>query len=344
MGRSMTVFSPEFIDAERHRARGRPEWHRSAIHDVVCSDEKAELRAWIESEIRRLPEPGRTQLARRLRLERHFLSAVHELAVAAVLADCGLAPTYEADLNGLTPDLFVRGDSSGRPLIVEAWTREMAQSARGEERAWGALRARIERIPVPVGLLVEPRGRAGAPSPSQAKEHAASLRDWLLRTDRPPGSWIELDGFRYLVHGPIPGLCARLPQQHSGGTYDTSEVLNAIGSKVTRYRDVAAEIDASLLVVVGADLRAPLSVDLLRSALVGKNSGSMSWSGGRTGYIGEWTTRMRDDENRPELDTALSAVGWIEVRDGDPLLRVFRMESALAPFSLTGPRVKYEEL
>lgn len=340
----MTVFSPEFIDAERRRARGRPEWHRSAIHDVICSDEKAELRAWIESEIRRLPEPGRAQLARRLRLERHFLSAVHELAVAAVLADCGLAPTYEAELEGQTPDLFVPEDGSGRPLIVEAWTREMEQRVRGEDRAWGALRARIERIPVPVGLLVEPRGRSRAPSSNQAKVHAASLGDWLLRAYRPAGSRIELDGFRYVVHGPIPGLYARLPPQHSGGTYDTSEVLNAIGSKVTKYRDVAVEIDASLLVVVGADLRAPLTVDLLRSALLGKNSGSMSWSGGQTGYIGEWTTRMRSDENPPELDGALSAVGWIEVREGDPLLRVFQMESALAPISLTGPRIKYEEL
>lgn len=55
---------------------------------------------------------------------------------------------------------------------------------------------------------------------------------------------------------------------------------------------------------------------------------------------------MRSDENPPELDSALSAVGWIEVkvREGDPLLRAFQMESALAPVSLTGPRIMYEEL
>lgn len=340
----MTVFSKEFIDAERQRASGRPEWHRSAIHDVVCSDEKAAVRTWIETQVQRLPEPGRAKLAGRLRLERHFLSAVHELAVAAVLLDCGLAPVYELDLYGQTPDLFVPRNSAGRPLNVEAWTREMAHRARGEERAWGALRARIGRIPVPVGLLVEHRGRMRAPSSSQAKRHASSLRVWLLRTDRPPGSRIELDGFRYVVHGRIPGDYAQLPPQHSGGAYDTLEVLNAVGAKVAKYRDLAVQMDAGLLVVVGADLRAPLTVDLLRSALTGSNSVSLSWSGGRSGWIGEWTTRMRSDEDPPELDRALSAVGWIEVRDGDPLLRVFQNDSALAPITLTGPRVRYEEL
>lgn len=342
--REVLVFDDDYMAAVAARADGRPAWERSAIHDLVLSDEKAQMRAWIEQEVARIPEPGRSELIRRLRSERSFLPSMHEVATAAVLTEAGLELRYEANVGGRTPDFLVPDDGSGHPAIVEVWTRELARDSRGQVRAWEALRARIGQIPVPAGLAVDVRTRKRAPSPRQSKEISSGLRRWLLDAPRATGESINVDGFRFVVTGTMPGLTAYLPVQHPGGWFDSSSVVDTIRAKVDRYRELTHTAGAALVVVVGSDVRAPLTLDLLRSTMRGQNSGAISWSAGSTGYIGEWSTAMRKREAAPTFDPVLSAVGWIEVGDADPQLHLFEVASARVPFArLTCPRIRYEQ-
>lgn len=316
-----------------NRFARRASWERPELASVVLSPHRAEFRSWLDREVSALAEPGRSKLAGRLRDSENFVSAYNELAVASILRDAGLDVLYEADVDGLTPDLLASAGPDGRALIIDVWTREVPRAVRGANRAWAELVGRVAQTAVPVGLVVEAADRRCLvpPSSGEAKKVAASVRDWLVRSPRQTGDVHEIGPYRFIVLMDVPGLRARLAAPLTGGRVDSEVVIAAIREKVRRYRRLAERLDAPLVVVIGSDQSAPLDLALLRSVLTGEQVISFTFSPAFTGLIGSSTTTLRPEHRPPAFNRGLSAVGFVEPRWGDPLITLIPVPEAARP-------------
>lgn len=341
------MFDRRFRDELESRFRGRRDWERADLASVALSPERAVIRSWIDSEVSALEQPGRRKLIARLRDDKNFATAYNELAVAAVLRDAGLSLLYEAELDGLTPDLFAPSGPHGRPLVIEVWTRELPRSARGTRRAWAELVRRVADIPVPVAVLVQGTqgGTPPVPTSGDSKEIAASLRRWLLRGQRCRGDSHDVGSYRFVVFMEVPGLKTRMAAPTGGGRADSELVVRAIQTKVRRYRALVERLDASFVVVTASDPSTPLDVELLRSALGGRQSFSFSFSPAATGLIGTSSGPMPRNRHIVEFDSALSAVGFVEARLADPVLTLIPSTRAARPVpALQSDRLERAEL
>lgn len=137
---------------------------------------------WATETLALIPEPGRSELVRRLNTQ--FTSTYHELCVAAILQSAGLCPECEVDIDGSTPDWPVRKLA---PMIVEVWTRQIPEHVRSRDRQWNILRERLASIPVAVWLhVLKTPGDIGSPPDSgQVKQIEQGLKHWLLGTASP---------------------------------------------------------------------------------------------------------------------------------------------------------------
>lgn len=336
------MFDGAFVQKMETRYPDALSWAGSELAAVTLSPKRVQFREWIENEIAHLPEPGRGELITRLRNEEHFVTAVNELAVAAVLRDAGLSATYETELHGLTPDLYVPAEADRRPILIEVWTREPPSEAPGQRRAWLDLQRRISKIPIPVALRVEPPAGGGyrAPASGESKQLAAAVRRWLLGTVPTPGDSYNVDGYRFSVADSVLGLRAVLAIPGRTSQLGSEFVVEVIRKKAGKYASVADDLGAHLVVVLASHPLAPLDLGLIRSALDGHLSRTVRFPPDARGPIADWSMRMRRDELAECFEPALSAVGWIVANLGGPELTLLPVGSSARPLPrLASPRV-----
>lgn len=340
------VFDPEWVEGLRRRFAGRPESDRPDLYFTAVAPERAGVRAWIETQVEGLTESTRADMIARLRNDKEFVGAFHELAAAAVFRDAGSTVKVQPRLDGKTPDLLVT-PLGGPRIVVEVWTRSTPDDVRGARRSWQALMERVRGIPCPVGLVVEgPRQdrHLQPPDSNQAKQMAAALREWLLRSPRNVGDAFRFDGYTFRVAVELPGMTARLAHPGPGGTVDSDLVIEAILTKTRRYADVAERLEAPLVVVVAADSSMPLSLGFLQAALQGRQTFEVTIPAAGSGLISDHTAQMRR-EHVPFWDPRLSAVGWLDPSLGDPYLTLVPLGGARRPLpSLASARISVEHL
>lgn len=327
------VFSPEFIADLARRYGDRPVWQRPGVYFVATNPERSEHREWIEAQVAALDANARRRVIPRLRGDDHFISTFHELSVIAVLREAGLDPRYEPNLPGtdLTPDILVES-SQGR-AVVEVWTRRVSDERRSEARGWRELRERIRPTPSSLGLRVEPvDGSVEIPPPagSLAKELAEELRGWLLSTMTAVGSVLEHPPYRFIVVAAQLGLSTVLAPTRSGGWVTSDDVLNGVRDKVRRYATAARTNNMSVVVAVAAET-VPIDSALLRSALAGRKTTSVTFNVFDSGVIADSSFVPRRDDTRPAFNPALSAVAWLAAPGPDPKLEVFPIAGAECP-------------
>jgi hypothetical protein len=336
------VFDERFRDDLLQRAEGRPTWHRPEIWLVATAEERAEQRSWLNRTINALPEPGRSKIRARLPENAHFLSTYTELATAAVLHDAGMTLEYERNQEGKTPDITVF-DGKNPSMLVEVYTKFRSTDRRSAERAWRALQSRIQAIPVPVILAVRRVDPSAPNSPDDpsAKRIAAELKQWLLQPSPSVINGRLIEGYHFMIAGSAPGLYANMSIPGGGGWFDSDMVLNAVGEKVKVYSALSEVLKVPLLVVLAAEPASPLSEDLVRSALRGDMSTTLSFDPFED-KSEPHTVAMRAGRVLAEFAPSLSAVGWMNPGIDDPgFLKVFPVPSAARPirFSSVGALV-----
>lgn len=330
------MFDDSFRDSLLKRGEGRPAWHRPEIWLVATAEERHAQRVWLNRAIDALPEPGRSKVMARLPENPHFLSTYIELATAAVLLDAGMSLDYERDFDGKTPDLVVV-EESGPSLLIEVYTKFRSNDRREAEHSWRMLQNRVQAIPVPVVLIISNLGGtvSEAPNDAKAKRIAVELRRWLLELSGSASNRRVIQGYQFTIMGPAPGLYATMARPGGGGWFDSDMVLAAINQKVKAYAKLADRLELPLLVVLAAEPASPLSEDLVRSALKGDMSTTLSIDV-FAGKSEPHTVAMRSDRTPASFAPALSAVGWMNPGIDDPgTLNLFPVPDARRPIEMS---------
>ena len=317
------VFTAGFVEDLRRRYESKPLSHRVDVFHTATSPDLAGLRAWVETVVSAVPEPGRAKLISRLRSDDHLVNTLNELAVGAALQAAGFAPLYERELEGGTPDWFVPATHGAPPLIVEVWNKNLPQAAVGRRRQWQELKQRVGKIQVGVVINVLPLERQGPPTTDVAKRILSGLRAWL-GCDPVPGSEIvlpaaekaktEAPGYRFRISGMNPnGDCAILTVPGEGGAYTTADALKEIEIKIKKYAPTAAAMGAALVVVVAAEPGTPISKGTLRNIVEGKQSFEIVIDPHRQGEIADITLPMNAVDEPRTFSPAVSALGWAQL-------------------------------
>jgi len=265
--------------------------------------------------------------------------AYNELCLAAVLLETGNEIEYEPDVYGTTPDFIVR---SHPPVLVELWTRSRPDAVKAANRRWEVLAELVNEIPVPAAVMIVGPSRefVKAPDSRMAKIVAGSLREWLLRGAAP--SVHKVAGYEFVVFDRMPGLYAGLAPPYGGGQVTSDIVVSAISEKISRYRSAANELGSAMIVVLTGEPSAALDLNLLESALAGKQAMSISFSVGTPGLLSKTTLPLRAVEKREEFDPVLSAIGWLSIGISAPgdLTIIPALGAARPVGELTSPHIR----
>lgn len=89
------LFDEQFVTELEKRWARRAKSDRPPLWFVATAPQRAAQRAWMADAFEKLPDPGRSLMLTRLQSEEGFVTACHELALAAILQRCGLDPEYE---------------------------------------------------------------------------------------------------------------------------------------------------------------------------------------------------------------------------------------------------------
>jgi hypothetical protein len=309
------------------------EWQRPGLWQAARSPRWAARRSWMDEEWDRLTDAQRNRLRGPLLDHDLFPAAASELALVRALRRRGWAAVAAPEMDGLTPDAWTPS-ADGRPGAVwEVWTRSVPRDATSQRRGWAPLVRAVGRVARPLAVTVEApddRDEPLPPEPKQVEKSRAQLRDWLLSPATRAGSALDLPGVRLRVvaEDPAPStLGARLliPIVPTGATADM--VLDRIRAKTSRYRRLAASHEDALVVVLAGEEHA----GLVAKTLEGHNVVSMTFDALAAGTIGATQTRLRQNDNPPEFDPALSAVGWVDALADEPSLTLWPVPGATVP-------------
>lgn len=290
-----------------------------------------------------LPSAKARALEHRLRQDRGATDAVHEAAVAWVLQDAGVQVEFEPLLDGVTPDVLCPFLSP--PLICEVWSRGVPAAAAATSRKWLAMERVVNSIPTPWALVISGGGeRLHPPSSDQLRGIACALRPWLSRPTTTLGSTMTTHGYSFLVVDRAAGESAHLLSPSGGGGVATSDtIINAVVRKVRRYRGLATTRSYALMVVVGGGHRSAVDLNLIRSALAGRDTVSLTLSPFEGGVVSESEHVMRSSEDPRRFSEVLSAVGHLVVTETGPRLTVFPHFGGARPVGVSAGRSIYVE-
>ncbi|WP_298338840.1 hypothetical protein [Ferrimicrobium sp.] len=309
----------------------RPPWAFPSIYSIATSADREAQRIWLNQALCAIPETDRDRLLGRLEKEANFLSTYNELATAAIFLQAGYSFRYEAELGGRTPDLLIPSGEDHPMLLVEVVTKFRNDSLRRIERQWKELATRVEMISVPLVLLVRGlgRGRPEPPDSGTAKRVVSELQKTLLATPVGIGDEIEIEDYVFVIAGQVPGARASLATPAGASTYNADLVLEAVREKVSRYCSGADRVGAALIVVLAAESQSPLSIDLLRTALTGAQTVTMSFDIFEPGPVSSGPFSMRAENIPPAFHPSVSAIAWLEPGIENPgTLTLFPIASA----------------
>lgn len=162
-------------------------------------------------------------------------------------------------------------------------------------------------------------------------------------TERPPGGFDQLtsEGLTFRIVGTTRTGYAELLPVWDAATADRKDVVEAIERKVKRYRHLANRLDLPFVVVLSADEGSGMDAAHVDSILAGKNTMTFTIPAYGVGAFDSGPVEIRQTEAAPKLDASLSAVAWLELRDGAraEITRLWPNPGAQRPVQLVDPRL-----
>lgn len=320
-----------------------PTRSQPALYAAAVSPEYGALRTWLGDELASMGESGRPQLVGRLQTVDGYSGALSELAAHAVLRDHGgLKVELGPQLGVQSPDLLATDRHTGRTAFVaDVWTRTAPGDVLRAEKAWANLSREARKTKVPLRVDILRMSRETAPGAVERKR-ILSVLGARLRAGVVPGQEISCEGMVFRVVGRTDGAL-QLISPSVARTVDRDHVVEAIETKVARYGALADELDAPLVVIVAAEPLSGLTLDFVEGTLRGLQLLSMNFDVSTVGPSTFRTLKLRRTAAPPVFDTRLSAVAFLDVRNGyDSVLTAWPMPDAVRPLSLTptGQRVE----
>jgi hypothetical protein len=298
---------------------------------------RAPLRAWLDDEVSRMAPERLSKVLGQLRGDGTAFSAVAELAAGALLRDvAGLAVTHEPDLDGQTPDFVAHDSTSGQPvLIAEVETRGTNEQVAADQRKWLELNKAVGTIGSPVVLIAGISQRNGPPTHAEVASIVRHLKGCLPPGGRPVGWLTSAAGITFQVAHVTDSPKARLLPVSVFPIVDRDHVVNGINDKVGKYRSVANSRGLPLLVVLAAGPRSGLNATFVNDVLAGGDTMVVTINPAGTGIGQSRQHTLRQTDAPPLFDAALSAVGFIDVRDGyDAQLTMWPIDGAPRPLPI----------
>jgi len=328
------VVFDEGVRTSIQRRYGRLNEHvRPALHAAAVDPARSLFRAWLDNEVGRLEEAVRPGVLSRLRSEDGHFAALAEVASLALLRDAaGFTVALDPPIDGLTPDLLARHAASGEPaLLAEVWSRAVPADAVKAERGWETLSRAVAKIEMPVRLMaieLDPE-RSRPPQKFECDRIVDHLRRRLAQG-------VPTVGWTTKTHGITFGVVERtarkasLVQVTESRSVDRSHVVEAIEEKVTRYRRAAERLDVPLLVILAAEPRSGLNAPFVEDVLAGKHVMAINFDARTVGPMTPRRQTLLRAHTPPAFDSSLSAVGFLDVRDGhDAEITVWPIADAL---------------
>lgn len=258
------VFTEEWVDKIRRRYEAA--LVKPALHNVAVGDRNREVRAQIEAWVELLPEEVQPKVIDLLRNPSRFIHTYNELAVGTLLSTDGFRVHYELRIEGLTPDWLIEELTGPVRSIVDVFTANPSADQQSEEVQLQELRNRLQRIRIPVALIVEIDGHKVELASGQSQKIARRVEEWLSEE---PGIGEKLRteglGFEVLDYNPdYSGL--QLAGPSTGGWVRSDPLRGNILKKVARYKRLGMPI----VVAVVPDFYTGLDLDDLMDVLLGQ--------------------------------------------------------------------------
>jgi hypothetical protein len=338
-GGGRAVFLAETVSGIERRFASLPAFARPALWAHATLPEHAGFRVWLHAQVDQLHPAVLDGYISRLLDSAQHTQAVAELAAGAAMRLPGYTVEFGPVIDGLTPDLLVT-EPDGRKLIAEVWTRGLSDGAESKNRQWAGLAQRITRIPVAVALAADAIDPSIVKPPDQHARGriARELKRWLMSGRHEPGAAHACEGLVFRIVGTTTTGNAELLPIHESSTADRKDVVEAIERKVARYRRLATKYDLPFVVVLCADEGTGLTREHVDHVLAGKNLITMTIPLYGVGQFDSGPIEIRQSEAPPVFDPALSAVAWLEVKDGgNAHISLWPMPAAARPVAAVSP-------
>jgi len=289
--------------------------YRPEHYALATDPAREQQRAWVNRALEQLGGRGAETLFHNLETRGRFLQSYNELAIAAILQGAGGSLAYERRLESKTPDFVVLDPSDRITHIIEVVNQKRPKPADATDKRWRELSDRFARVEQPWRLRVANQPHIqGGPAPDLAKYMVNEIGRLLASEPVRVGDLLANDAYSFLVVAPSPGTHVELLTPVEEVWVDSDTLASGIRDKVSRYADLANQLDVPLIVVVGADDTLAVSADFVRSALGGPLTLALNLNpfGVGTGSTKSRSLRMHATDAPRVWNSALSAVGWLQ--------------------------------
>ncbi|REF00315.1 hypothetical protein [Thermomonospora umbrina] len=275
----------EFRERLIKRDEARLWHHRSLLYDIAVKEEFAALRRWARQELALLSKDQRHQLAGKLWRERDHYSAIYELAAGEALRTAGLTPVYEQRWGKLSPDWSVYGNGGGLVCLVEVHTDQSPREVDDQIRGWRSFGDRFNSIASPFVFMVAEDSPWEPPSAGDGKRIVQEMRESLFRINM-TGRFqscgyafvVMTDGSGRPVRG--RGLRAELAWPTPiAGRVSAEKMARKVNDKVSRYRQLADDLNVPLIVAVGAEPFTGVTLDVVDDLIAGRGTIVIQFNG-----------------------------------------------------------------
>jgi hypothetical protein len=294
--------------------------HRPEHFALATDLARERQRAWVNLALASLDSGGAESLFRNLQTHGRFLQSYNEVAVAAILQTARMKLLYERQLDSKTPDL-VALDDDGRPThIIEVLNRKKPKPIDVADKRWQELSDRFGRIEQPWRLRVARiSGERSGPLADVAVHMVREIEKWLTTDPIAAGDGGSIGDYTFLVVAKSPATHLELLTPIEEVWVDSDALAEAIRKKVSRYADLAQQLDVPLIVVVGSEDTLAVSSGIVKSALGGQLSVSVNLNlfGVGTGSSKSAPLKMHATDAPRAWNAALSAVGWLKAEIDD---------------------------
>ena len=306
--------------------------HRPEHFALATDPTRERQRAWVNETLAKLDLDGANTLFHNLQTQGRFLQSYNEAAAAAILQAGGMKLAYEREINGKTPD-FIGVDAADRPThIIEVLNRKKPQAADAGDARWEELTARFARIEKSWRLRVaRVSGDRSGPYPDEAIHMVRETEQWLASTPVAVWDGWTIGDYSFLVVAGSPGTLLELLTPVEEVWVDSDTLAQLIQEKVSRYADLAQQLEIPLLVTVAADDALAVTAEMVKSALRGQLSVSVNLNlfGVGEGRSTSAPLKMHPTDAPRVWNSALSAVGWLKAGIDDPgQMKVFPYSKA----------------
>ena len=265
----MEPFDEHWIHQIERQYGLKHRWEQPDIYRIATNANMWAARTLANRFVDSLPDEAQAKLVSKLRKDKSFSDAFHEIVVGAMLTKCGPIPDYEPELTtGKTPDWYVapRGGEIG--CTVEVVSRNTAD--RVGKRSLDELLLRLRQIPLQAALSLGFVSDDSDPLPSNPKQVASDVQKWLEASDTAPQSTLLRDGVLFTVLSMNTGIeTVNTIIDPVAFRVDSHALSKLIASKVQKYAGICQNGGSALVVAVVADPVTGLDTEDVESVLFG---------------------------------------------------------------------------